>query len=68
MGDLETTQRAFEGLAAMGVMLSIDDFGTGYSSLASLRRRLPARQLKIDRSFVSDLESSLDARAPSPSE
>ncbi|MBQ1763224.1 MAG: EAL domain-containing protein, partial [Aquincola sp.] len=36
--------------------------GTGYSSLAYLRR-LQARQLKIDRAFVRDLESSADARA-----
>ncbi len=62
MEDIEVTQRAFEGLAAIGVFLSIDDFGTGYSSLSYLRQ-LPARQLKIDRSFVKDLEESRDARA-----
>ncbi|HEX7636941.1 MAG TPA: EAL domain-containing protein, partial [Burkholderiaceae bacterium] len=62
MGDVKATQHAFNGLAHIGVLLSIDDFGTGYSSLSYLRR-LPARQLKIDRSFVSDLESSSDARA-----
>ena len=62
MEDLKATQNAFEGLARIGVFLSIDDFGTGYSSLSYLRQ-LPARQLKIDRSFVSDVETSNDARA-----
>jgi diguanylate cyclase len=62
MEDIKSTQRAFEGLARIGVYLSIDDFGTGYSSLSYLRQ-MPASQLKIDRSFVSDLEKSKDAKA-----
>ncbi|MDY0746910.1 EAL domain-containing protein [Paucibacter sp. R3-3] len=62
MEDLKSTQRAFDELARIGVFLSIDDFGTGYSSLSYLRQ-LPARQLKIDRSFVADVEASTDARA-----
>ncbi len=62
MEDLKSTQRAFEELARIGVFLSIDDFGTGYYSLSYLRQ-LPARQLKIDRSFVADVEGSADARA-----
>jgi diguanylate cyclase len=62
MKDIEATQRFFKKLAGIGVCLSIDDFGTGYSSLSYLRQ-LPAKQLKIDRSFISDIESSSDARA-----
>ncbi len=60
--DIAASQRTFEQLARIGVFLSIDDFGTGYSSLSYLRQ-LPARQLKIDRSFVNDLASNSDARA-----
>jgi EAL domain-containing protein (putative c-di-GMP-specific phosphodiesterase class I) len=62
MEDIKAVQRTFEGLGRMGVFLSIDDFGTGYSSLRYLSQ-LPAQQLKIDRSFVSDLEHSANARA-----
>mgnify|MGYP001806000316 CR=1 FL=1 len=62
MEDAEGTRKIFERLAAVGVHISIDDFGTGYSSLSYLRK-LPAGELKIDRSFVLDLETSADARA-----
>ena len=62
MEDTRATLKVIERLAAAGVLLSIDDFGTGYSSLSYLRQ-LAAGELKIDRSFVLDLESSADARA-----
>jgi EAL domain-containing protein (putative c-di-GMP-specific phosphodiesterase class I) len=62
MEDTQETLRAFSQLANAGVSLSIDDFGTGYSSLSYLRK-LPARQLKIDQSFVQDLDGSPDALA-----
>ena len=62
MEDVKGTQRTFEELERIGVYLSIDDFGTGYSSLNYLRQ-MPARQLKIDSSFIRDLEHSENARA-----
>ncbi len=62
MEDTRVTHEAFERLSQAGVHVSIDDFGTGHSSLARLRE-LPAAELKIDRSFVADLEVSDEARS-----
>jgi diguanylate cyclase (GGDEF)-like protein len=55
MTDPEHAMAVLVRLADIGVWLAIDDFGTGYSSLSYLKR-LPVHQLKIDRSFVMEMD------------
>ena len=59
IGDLPDIRDILVDLAEMGVDIAIDHFGTGYGSLALLRT-LPLGTLKIDRGFVSDLDTCAD--------
>jgi EAL domain-containing protein (putative c-di-GMP-specific phosphodiesterase class I) len=51
----EVALQVLHGLRECGISLSVDDFGTGYSSLAQLKR-MPVQELKIDQSFIRDLD------------
>ena len=60
--DLHSATEILEKLRKLGIQIAMDDFGTGYSSLSFLRT-LPFTRIKIDRSFVQDVESKPEALA-----
>jgi diguanylate cyclase (GGDEF)-like protein len=62
MREPEATMQLLTELKALGVRIAVDDFGTGYSSLAYLRQ-FPVDLLKIDRTFITGLAHSREARA-----
>lgn len=59
MSRAEKALKLLTNLSAMGFKLSIDDFGTGYSSLVYLKK-MPVNELKIDRSFVSNMGNDVN--------
>ena len=62
MKDLDKMNLNFDVFNDAGVTLSLDDFGTGYSSLSYLKQ-LPIGHLKIDKSFVCDIDSNVEDQA-----
>jgi diguanylate cyclase (GGDEF)-like protein len=62
MSDTEFTLKRLHQLKDLGVRIALDDFGTGYSSLSYLRA-FPFDKIKIDKSFVKDIESRPESRA-----
>jgi diguanylate cyclase (GGDEF)-like protein len=62
MQNVERAIKLLDEIQSRGVRLAIDDFGTGYSSM-SLMKQFPIDTIKIDRSFVRDLENSTQDRA-----
>ncbi|BDX02064.1 hypothetical protein MACH16_08120 [Marinomonas pontica] len=59
--DIHLARGLLQTFKDMGICIAIDDFGTGYSSLSQLKN-LPVNLLKIDRSFIMDLENDADDR------
>jgi diguanylate cyclase len=62
LSSMEIVDQVLAGLGRVGVAIALDDFGTGFSSLSALAR-VPVRELKIDRSFVTDMDASAEAMA-----
>ncbi len=59
MSNPEESIAVLEALSRMGVLISVDDFGTGYSSMSYLRR-FPIDKLKIDKTFVAEMDTRQD--------
>ncbi|MDH5444046.1 MAG: ABC transporter substrate-binding protein [Gammaproteobacteria bacterium] len=62
MNDVERTVDMLNTLGAAGFMVAVDDFGTGYSSLSHLKS-LPVNSLKVDKSFVDDIDEKEDSHS-----
>ena len=62
ISDMERTTHVLRQLKGLGVTIAMDDFGTGYSSLSTLRA-FPFDKIKLDRSFMLELDGSPQARA-----
>ncbi|WP_415891517.1 EAL domain-containing protein [Neptuniibacter sp. PT8_73] len=62
MSDPELSQAQLEAIKGIGVSIALDDFGTGYSSLSYLAS-LPVDRIKIDRSFVNDIQFTNQSKA-----
>jgi diguanylate cyclase (GGDEF)-like protein len=60
LSQLEVVDEVLGALRTAGVLIALDDFGTGYSSLSTLAR-VPVQELKIDRDFVSGMDSPAEA-------
>lgn len=62
IADMERTTHVLRQLKALGVSVAMDDFGTGYSSLSTLRA-FPFDKIKLDRSFMAELDGAPQSRA-----
>jgi diguanylate cyclase (GGDEF)-like protein len=60
LSQLEVVDEVLSALRSAGIQLALDDFGTGYSSLSTLAR-VPVQELKIDRTFVAEMDSAAEA-------
>ncbi|MBR9867061.1 MAG: EAL domain-containing protein [Oceanospirillales bacterium] len=60
--DEQKIYQQLESIVSMGIDIAVDDFGTGYSSLSYLKK-YPVQRLKIDKSFIDDLETNKDTQS-----